>query len=253
MEKVSNIAKNLLAGFLELLMHPVSKVTETVQKEDIKKGAIKGVILAFALALINVLSEIRVLRIINTKDRYFSNAVDAFRPIATLFKTFALNIVGIIVVALILFIIFKLVKDQKSIAYTISMVVNSAIVYTVILLIALIFALIPGVFGTTVASLLIALGKTHACLTLIVSFMSSLTNVDTDQLILVAIVVFAIVGIISTIIHLITTKEELGDFTKRKYMYSPDYYAAEPAKVDSSSVEDIIKDSVSDSIMNSIF
>lgn len=253
MEKVSNIAKNLFAGFLDLLFHPVSKVTETVQKEDIKKGAIKGVILAFALALINVLAEIRALRIINTKDRYFSNAVDAFRPVATLFKTFALNIVGIIVVALILFIIFKLVKDQKSITYTLSMVVNSAIVYTVVLLVSLIFGLIPGVFGTGVASLLIAIGKTHACLTLIVSFMSSLTNVNTDQLILVAIVVFAIVGIISTIIHLITTKEELGDFTRRKYIYSPEYYSVEPAKIDTSSVQDMINDTVSSSIMNNLF
>lgn len=253
MEKVSNIAKNLFAGFLELLFHPVSKVTETVQKEDIKKGAIKGVILAFALALINVLAEIRALRIMYSKDKYFSNAVDSFRPIATLFKTFAFNIIGIIVVALILFVIFKLVKDQKPITYTLSMVVNSAIVYTVALLISLIFGLIPGVFGTTVATLFIALGKTHACLTLIVSFMSSLTNVNTDQLILVAIVVFAIVGIISTIIHLITNEESLGDFTKRKYMYSPEYYSVEPAKVDSSSVEDMIKDSVSESLMNSIF
>lgn len=253
MEKVSNIAKNLFAGFLELLFHPVSKVTETVQKEDIKKGAIKGVILAFALALINVLAEIRTLRIVNTKDRYFSNAVDAFRPIATLFKTFALNIVGIIVVALILFVIFKLVKDQKSIAYTLSMVVNSAIVYAVALLISLLFALIPGAFGTTIAVLFIALGKTHACLTLIVSFMSSLTNVNTDQLILVAIVVFAIVGIISTIIHLITKEDSLGDFTKRKYIYSPEYYSVEPAKVDSSSAEDALTDAVTNSLMNSLF
>lgn len=253
MEKVSNIAKNLLAGFLELLMHPVSKVTETVQKEDIKKGAIKGVILAFALALINVLAEIRTLRIMYTKDRYFSNAVDAFRPVATLFKTFALNIVGIIVVALILFVIFKLVKDQKSITYTLSMVVNSAIVYAVALLISLVFALIPGVFGTTVATLFIAFGKTHACLTLLVSFMSSLTNVDTDKLILVAIVVFAVVGIISTIIHLITNEESLGDFTKRKYISSPEYYSVEPAKVDISSVEDILSDTVTNSLINSMF
>lgn len=253
MEKVSNIAKNLFAGFLELLFHPVSKVTETVQKEDIKKGAIKGVILAFALALINVLAEIRALRIMYSKDKYFSNAVDSFRPIATLFKTFAFNIIGIIVVALILFVIFKLVKDQKPITYTLSMIVNSAIVYTVALLISLIFALIPGAFGTTVATLFIALGKTHACLTLIVSFMSSLTNVNTDQLVLVAIVVFAVVGITSTIIHLITTKVELGDFTKSKYIYSPEYYSVEPAKVDSSSVEDIVSNPITNSVINSMF
>ena len=66
MEKVLDIVKGLFAGLVEFIMHPVSKVTEIVQREDIKKGAIKAVILAAVLAIVNVLSTIRVIHIYNT-------------------------------------------------------------------------------------------------------------------------------------------------------------------------------------------
>ena len=59
MEKVLDIAKGLLAGFVELLTHPVSKVTGNAPKEDIKNSAIKGAIIALVLAIASVLATIR--------------------------------------------------------------------------------------------------------------------------------------------------------------------------------------------------
>ena len=57
MEKVLDIVKGLLTGLVEFILHPVSKVTETVQKEDIKKGAIKAAIISLVLSITSVLEQ----------------------------------------------------------------------------------------------------------------------------------------------------------------------------------------------------
>lgn len=218
MEKVLDIAKGLLAGFVELVMHPVSKVTETVQKEDIKKGAIKAVILAAVLAVVNVLSTIRVIHIFNSKNSVKEAYMEALNPLVAILKSFAIYLVAIIAVALVLFIISKLVKDQKSLPYTLSMTVNSAVVYTVGYTLALALS-----FWTPLSILVITIASLHSGITLLVSFMSSLTNVNTDQLVIVATVVLIAVSIILAIVNLITDDVKLSDYADGKYSAETEY------------------------------
>ena len=236
MEKVLDIVKGLFAGFVELLMHPVSKVTEAVQKEDIKKGAIKAAIIAAVLAIVNVLSTIRVIHIKNSTSKIRDAYMEALNPFLSILKMFAIYLLAIIVVALILFIISKLVKDQKSLPYTLSMTVNSAIIYTVGLTLGLILS-----FWTPLSILVIGIASLHSGLTLVISFVSSLSSVDTDSLVLVTVVVLMAVSIVMAIINLVTKEVKLNDYADNKYMNNTQYSdlpSKAYKKLNSSSIED---------------
>lgn len=236
MEKVLDIAKGLFAGFIELLMHPVSKVTETVQKEDIKKGAIKAAIIAAVLAIVNVLSTIRVIHIANSRSRVREAYMEALNPFLSILKMFAIYLLAIIVVALILFVISKLVKDQKSLPYTVSLTANSAIVYTVGLTLGLILS-----FWTPLSILVIGIASLHSGLTLLISFVSSLSNVDTDSLVLVTVTVLMAVSIVMTIINLVTKEVKLNDYADNEYKANTQYSDLSSKaykKLSSSTIED---------------
>lgn len=218
MEKVLDVVKGLLAGFVDLLMHPVSKVTEAVQREDIKKGAIKAAIIAAVLSIVNVLSTIRAIHINISKTRTREAYIEALNPILSILKMFAIYLLAIIVIALILFIISKLVKDQKSLPYTLSMTANSMIVYTVGLTLGLILS-----FWTPLSILVIGIASLHSGLTLAISFISSLSNVNTDQLVLVGVVVFMAVSIIMAIINLVTKEVKLNDYANSSFTSNTQY------------------------------
>lgn len=218
MEKVLGVLKGFLAGFVELVTHPITKVTDAVQKEDIKKGAIKAVILAAVLSLTNVLATIRAIHIGNTKTKWINAYMDALNPMLSLLKMFGIYLLAIVAIALVLFIISKLVKDQKSFPYTLSMTVNSGAVYAVGGVLGLIFC-----FWTPLSMLFMTLGALHSGITLVVSFMSSLSNVNTDQLVLVTAVVLIIVSIIMVIIHLISHDTKLTDYMDSKFAAKTQY------------------------------
>lgn len=218
MEKVLDIVKGLFAGFVELVMHPVSKVTETVQKEDIKKGAIKAAIIAAVLAVVNVLSTIRVIHIYNSKSKVKEAYMEALNPFVAILKSFAIYLVAIIAVALVLFIISKLIKDQKSLPYTLSMTVNSAVVYTVGMTLALVLS-----FWTPLSVIVLTIASLHSGITLIVSFVSSLTNVNTDQLVIVSTVVLLAVSVILAIVTLITDDIKLSSYADSKFSAETQY------------------------------
>lgn len=212
MEKALDIAKGLLAGFVEFLLHPVSKVTETVQREDIKKGAIKGAIVALILSIVSVLATIRSIFLAYTRTSIRDSYVEELNPILSILRTFGIYILVILAFALVLFIISKLVKDQKSLPYTLSMTVNSAVILTVGSVLALALS-----FWTPLSVLVITLASLHSGLTLIISFMSSLTNVNTDKLVLVSAVVLTIVGIVLMIISMIKYDQKLSNYTDGKF------------------------------------
>lgn len=207
MEKVLDIARGLLAGFVEMLMHPVSRVTEIVQRENIKKGAIKGAIIAIVLSITSVLATIRTIYISNTRTVYREDYIEQFNPVLSILRTFGVYLLVILAVALVLFAISKLVRDQKSLPYTLSMTVNSSVVLTVGAVLALALS-----FWTPLSVLVIALASLHSGLTLIVSFMSSLSNVDTDKLVLVTVTTLIIVEIILSIINMIKYDQKLTDY-----------------------------------------
>lgn len=212
MEKVLDIAKGLLAGFIEFLMHPVSKVTEIVQKEDIKKGAIKGAIIALVLSIVSVLATIRSIFITYTKSSTRDDYIEELNPILSILRTFGIYILVILAFAFVLFIISKLVKDQKSLPYTLSMTVNSAVILTVGSVLALALS-----FWTPLSVLVITVASLHSGLTLIISFMSSLTNVNTDKLVLVSAVIITLVGIVLAIINIIKYDKKLSAYGNEKF------------------------------------
>lgn len=224
MEKVLDIAKGLFAGFLEILTHPVSKVTETVQKEDIKKGAIKGAIIALVLSIVSVLATIRAIFIAYSKSSTRDNYIEELNPILSILRTFAIYIVVILAVAIVLFIISKLVKDQKSLPYTLSMTVNSSVILTVGAVLALALS-----FWTPLSVLVITLALLHSLLTLIVSFVSSLSNINTDKLVIITTVILTFVGIVLAIISLIKYDQNLsvyadGKFSEKTQLSDVSYY-----------------------------
>lgn len=212
MEKVLSVLKGFLAGFVEIVTHPITKVTDTVQKEDIKKGAIKAVILAAVLSITNVLATIRAIHIHITTSKFVDAYMDALNPIVSILKMFGIYLVAIAGVAAVLFVIAKMLKDQKSFPYTLSMTVNSAVVYAVGGVLGLIFC-----FWTPLSMLFITLGALHSGITLVVSFMSSLSNVDTDKLVLVSTVVLVVVMLIMSIVYLISHDRSLNSYMDEKY------------------------------------
>lgn len=218
MEKVLDIVKGIFAGFIDLLIHPISKVAETVQSENIKKGAIKAVILSAVLSVVNVLSRIRIIHIAFNTNSLRENAMEELNPMLAILKMFGLYLLIIIAIALVLFVISKAVRDQKSLPYTLSMTVNSLAVYAVGATLALALS-----FWTPLSALVLGITTLHSVITLVVAFISSLTSVDTDKLVLVAAVVLMIFGIIVSIIRMISTSTSLSNYTDSKYSSSTMY------------------------------
>lgn len=212
MEKVLSILKGFLAGFVDLLFHPVTKVSEMVQKENIKKGAIKAAVLALVLSITNVLATIRTLHITYTSSKIRSVYIEALNPMLAILKTFGINLLIIAAISLVLFIISKIVKDQKSFPYTLSMTVNSGAVFAVASVLGLIFS-----FWTPLTMFVITLGVLHSAITLLVTFMSSLSNVNTDQLVIVAAVVLLIVSVAMFVIRVITKDLKFNGYADSLY------------------------------------
>lgn len=211
MEKVLDIAKGLLAGFVELLTHPVSKVTGNAPKEDIKNSAIKGAIIALVLAIASVLATIRSIFISYSKTSTRDDYIEELNPIFSILRTFGVYILVILAVAIVLFIISKLVKDEKSLPFTLSMTVNSFTVVTVGAVLALVLS-----FWTPLSILVITLTSLHSLLTLVVSFMSSL-SVNTDKLVLVSAVILTLVGVVLAIITMIKYDLKLSVYADGKF------------------------------------
>lgn len=212
MEKALDMARGLLAEFMEFLMHPVSKVTEIAPKENIKRGFIKGLIIAFVLSVTSVLATIRTIYIYNdTSIKDIDDNIEQLNPIVSIIRTFGIYILVILTVAMVLFAISKIVKNQKALPYTLSMTVNSATVLTVAAVIALALS-----FWTPLSVLVITLASLHSGLTLLVSYISSL-NASTDKLVLAAVIVLTVIGIILSIINMIKYDKKLSEYSNEKF------------------------------------
>ena len=213
MDKVLNFLKGVFASFLDLLLHPVAKVTEIVQKEDMKKGAIKAAIFAFSLSIIKVLATVRAAHLAYTTSSVRDRILEDFNPILAILKYFGLYLLAIAAIALILFAIAKLVKDSKPLPYTLSMTVNAGVVFVVGSLLGLIFS-----FWTPLAMLIIDIAVLHSGLTLIVTFISSLSNINTDKLVLVTTAILLVATIVLAIFKLITTDVDLNKYEDNNYI-----------------------------------
>lgn len=207
--------KEKLKTILEELKNPVTTIVEKSKTEDLKKGCIKGAILALIMTVINIVSIIiSIFSKYSSKSTWYKNysaselwekrwdAIGDAELFTTFIRSFVIYAICIAVFALILFIIAKLVKKQKDYAATLSMVNTTISVYVIAMILNLILSAIYVPLG-----LLVLFATTiYASFSLMSAFSMSLELEDPNKLVLVStavltvtivliyVIIFAIVG-----------------------------------------------------------
>ena len=192
----------MFANLLEKIKSPVTTMIEKSQEEDLKKSGIKLAIVSVVMALISTISSIISIFSKYSKKSYWysyyssselwNKRWDAIKN-AGLFtgflKTAVISAIVIAIIALVLFIIAKIVKSPKEYSNNLSMANNTAIIYVVGSILKLIISLIYAPLG-----LLIWYAVTiYASFTLINAYRDTLEVENTNML------VVATTGILSAI------------------------------------------------------
>lgn len=145
----------MFANLLEKIKSPVTTMIEKSQEEDLKKSGIKLAIVSVVMALISTISSIISIFSKYSKKSYWYSYYssselwdkrwDAIKN-AGLFtgflKTAVISAIVIAIIALVLFIIAKIVKSPKEYSNNLSMANNTAIIYVVGSILKLIISLI---------------------------------------------------------------------------------------------------------------
>lgn len=209
-----------MQNIIEKIKNPVSNCLDKVNEEDLKTVLIKGAILSVVMAIINAIS-----LVVTTftyawgyyDDYDFSermervwNKVENLEVFSGLFQSIIIIAIVIAIVALMLFVIAKVVKSPKKYEETLSMVNSVTIILGIGQIIKMLVSIIYAPLGMIVG---IAVG-TYAFFTLIETFKESIRIEEND------IFVLASTGVITatiTIIMILTTfllKDSLGDITQ---------------------------------------
>lgn len=212
----------MFANLLEKLKNPVTTVIEKSQEEDLKKSGIKLAIISVVMALISTISSVISIFAKYSKKSYWYSYYssselsklrwDAIKD-AELFtgflKTAVISAIVIAVIALILFIIAKIIKSPKEYKSNLSMVNNTAIVYATGSVLKLILSLIYAPLGLIVWYAC----TVYASFTLINAYRDSLEVETTDTLVLAVTGVFSVIVVILAIVLSSILKVSLGSIT----------------------------------------
>lgn len=209
----------MFQNILEQLKTPVTTIIEKSEREDLKKGLIKLAILSGIMSLINVITTIisifstyskKIYRYSSSSSELWDkrwNAIKDAELFGTFFKTFIIIAIAIAVVALILFIIAKLVKSPKEYTSTLSMINNTMIIYVAGSILNIILSFIYKPLGILVLYAVLV----YAVLTLLLGFRDSLEINSSDNLALIStgilLGVFVIVIILICAINGISLKD----------------------------------------------
>lgn len=209
----------MFQNILEQLKTPVTTIIEKSEREDLKKGLIKLAILSGIMSLINVITTIisifstyskKIYRYSSSSSELWDkrwNAIKDAELFGTFFKTFIIIAIAIAVVALILFIIAKLVKSPKEYKSTLSMINNTMIIYVAGSILNIILSFIYKPLGILVLYAVLV----YAVLTLLLGFRDSLEINSSDNLALIStgilLGVFVIVIILICAINGISLKD----------------------------------------------
>ncbi len=185
----------MFQNIIEIIKMPVTTIIEQSKKEDIKKGAIKGLILSAILSLISIISTFFNIIKSVTKDSFWFGErtssevwelrwkkIEDAKLFSGFFKQILVYAIVIAIIALILYIIAKLLKSQKEYSETLSMTNSIFILFGIGMLVNVILGLIYAPLGIIVTLMI----NIYAILSLIHAFKESLDTVDVNQLVLVS-------------------------------------------------------------------
>ncbi len=212
----------MFANLLEKIKSPVTTMIEKSQEEDLKKSGIKLAIVSVVMALISTISSIISIFSKYSKKSYWYSYYssselwdkrwDAIKN-AGLFtgflKTAVISAIVIAVIALVLFIIAKIVKSPKEYSNNLSMANNTAIIYVVGSILKLIISLIYAPLG-----LLIWYAVTiYASFTLINAYRDTLEVENTNMLVLATTGILSAIMVILVILLTSILKVSFSDIS----------------------------------------
>ncbi|MFR8116353.1 MAG: YIP1 family protein [Clostridia bacterium] len=212
----------MFANLLEKIKSPVTTMIEKSQEEDLKKSGIKLAIVSVVMALISTISSIISIFSKYSKKSYWYSYYssselwdkrwDAIKN-AGLFtgflKTAVISAIVIAIIALVLFIIAKIVKSPKEYSNNLSMANNTAIIYVVGSILKLIISLIYAPLG-----LLIWYAVTiYASFTLINAYRDTLEVENTNMLVLATTGILSALMVILVILLTSILKVSFSDIS----------------------------------------
>lgn len=212
----------MFANLLEKIKSPVTTMIEKSQEEDLKKSGIKLAIVSVVMALISTISSIISIFSKYSKKSYWysyyssselwNKRWDAIKN-AGLFtgflKTAVISAIVIAIIALVLFIIAKIVKSPKEYSNNLSMANNTAIIYVVGSILKLIISLIYAPLG-----LLIWYAVTiYASFTLINAYRDTLEVENTNMLVLATTGILSAIMVILAILLTSILKVSFSDIS----------------------------------------
>lgn len=212
----------MFANLLEKIKSPVTTMIEKSQEEDLKKSGIKLAIVSVVMALISTISSIISIFSKYSKKSYWysyyssselwDKRCDAIKN-AGLFtgflKTAVISAIVIAIIALVLFIIAKIVKSPKEYSNNLSMANNTAIIYVVGSILKLIISLIYAPLG-----LLIWYAVTiYASFTLINAYRDTLEVENTNMLVLATTGILSAIMVILAILLTSILKVSFSDIS----------------------------------------
>lgn len=205
---------------LDIVRNPVTTIIKRTETEDIRKGAIKAVILSLVIALVNLISTvISIISKFTKNDFWYKNytssqlwkkrfeAMGKAELFSSFFKSFVIALIAIAVIAGILFLIARIAKSKKSYDKMLSMVNNVVIISIIGTILKLILSFIYEPLA-----LLVMFGvSVYAFFSLIFAFRDSLEIENADILVLATTVVLSIVTVILVVILCAVSGVALSD------------------------------------------
>ena len=209
-----------MQNIMEKIKNPVSSCLEKISQEDLKTGLIKGAIIAVVMAIIKAIS------LVVTTFTYYWGYYDDYdfsermervwyrvgdlEVFSGLFQSIIMIAIAISVVALMLFVIAKVVKSPKKYEETLSMVNSVTILLGIGQIIQMIVSLIYTPLGLIVGMTV----GTYAFFTLIETFKESIMIDESDTFVLASTGVITATITIIMILVTVLLKDSLGDITK---------------------------------------
>ena len=181
----------MFENIIQMAKKPVTNMLQKAREEDLKKGAIKTLILSVILSMLSVISTlINIIKSISEKSYSYEESTSSqlwekmkdAELFSSFFKQVLIYAIVIAVIALILFVIAKFLKKEKEYSETLSMTNNTFVLITIGAIINLIISLIYAPLGVLVSFMIYI----YAGLSLINTYRESLEMVDVNKLVLIS-------------------------------------------------------------------
>lgn len=214
----------MIGELLGLFKYPVTTFTKRAEERNIKKEAIVAAVIAVVIAIVTVLtSYIGIAKIVNKKYKslkdynknlysweeevtksefkemkkeYKADILEDAKLVGSFFKTLAVTVVAIAVVAAILFVIARMVKSPKDYIEMLAMSNSAFIIYLLGFLLNTIFSYIYAPIG----AVLFTAGLIFAIIALANAFRENIEVEDTNKLVIYSSLVLAVVFAILVVI-----------------------------------------------------